>query len=150
MRRKGIEWDTGNNSAQAIAALLPDTKRVSNPITEPGPGLAVPVAFERGTATVSKASLAYIEPIAAALREDMSLRLVIEGHADALGNPRTNAMLSWERAFSVFRVLVDRYGIDAQRLQPLGKGSSEPLRPDDPTHAANRRVQFRVTGTLPA
>jgi outer membrane protein OmpA-like peptidoglycan-associated protein len=138
MRRKGIEWNT---AAAAEPADAPQRD---------APAVALPVAFDRGAATVSKASMAYVDSIAAVLSEDPSLRLVIEGHTDTTGNPRANAVLSWERAFSVFRVLVERYGIDPQRLQPLGKGDSDPLRPAEPAHAINRRVQFRMAGTLPA
>ena len=135
-RRKGIEWHT--------AAPMGESSGSS------GQGLALPVTFDPGAARVSKASMAYVGSIASVLAEDPSLRLVVEGHTDATGATRANTMLSWERAFSVFRVLVDRYGIDPDRLQPVGKGSSEPLRPSDPADAMNRRVQFRVAGTAPA
>jgi outer membrane protein OmpA-like peptidoglycan-associated protein len=104
----------------------------------------MPVNFDHGATGVSRASLAYLAVVATVLADDASLHLVIEGHTDASGDPRTNAMLSWERAFAVFRVLVHRYGIDPQRLQPVGLGSIDPLRPSEPGHAMNRRVQFRI------
>ena len=135
-RRKGIEWHPAAPMAEPLGGT--------------GQGLALPVNFDHGAARVSKNSLAYVGTIASVLAEDPSLRLVVEGHTDATGPARANTMLSWERAFSVFRVLVDRYGIDPDRLQPVGKGASEPLRPSDPADAMNRRVQFRVAGTAPA
>jgi outer membrane protein OmpA-like peptidoglycan-associated protein len=56
-------------------------------------------------------------------------------------------MLSWERAFAVFRLLVDRYGIDPARLVPVGKGASEPLVATQSPNPLNRRVQFRVVSS---
>jgi OmpA-OmpF porin, OOP family len=40
------------------------------------------------------------------------------------------------------RYLVAAHGIDAQRLQALGKGDREPLHPGQPAAAENRRVTF--------
>jgi outer membrane protein OmpA-like peptidoglycan-associated protein len=55
-------------------------------------------------------------------------------------------MLSWERAYSVFKLLVERYGIDPARLQPIGRGPLEPMPGVAPNDGMNRRVQFRVAG----
>ena len=49
--------------------------------------------------------------------------MAIEGHTDASGSAQRNLMLSWDRAMTVFKLLVERYGIDPVRLQPVGKGS---------------------------
>lgn len=135
-RRKGIEWKATSPMAESSDSS--------------GRGVAMPVNFDHGTARLSKASLVYVETIANVLAEAPSLRLVVEGHTDVTGPARANTMLSWERAFSVFRVLVDRYGIDPERLQPVGKGSGDPLLPSEPAHAMNRRVQFRVAVAAPA
>ncbi|MFM8901366.1 MAG: OmpA family protein [Burkholderiales bacterium] len=106
--------------------------------------LAFPVKFDSGAARVSVASMAYIDAVAQALKRNPELRLMIEGHTDAPGSPRANLMLSWERAFSVFRLMVRKHGIDPTRLQPAGKGALEPLVPTDKPNSMNRRVQFRL------
>lgn len=111
-----------------------------------GGAIALPVNFDLGSARVSAGSVGYIQAIAQALASDPSLRLVVEGHTDGAGSPQSNMMLSWDRAFSVFRLLVERYGIDPARLQPLGKGSTEPLNASNPRDGQNRRVQFRTMG----
>lgn len=49
-------------------------------------------------------------------------------------------------AYSVFKVLVERYGIDSVRLQPLGRGPLEPMPGVAPSDGMNRRVQFRIDG----
>jgi flagellar motor protein MotB len=55
-------------------------------------------------------------------------------------------VLSWERALGVFRSLVETYGIEPRRLQPVGEGPLEPMPGTNPHDGGNRRVQFRVTG----
>lgn len=111
-----------------------------------GQSVALPINFEPGSSRLAVQAGAYIEPIAALLRADPSLRMVIEGHTDASGVPARNLMLSWDRAMTVFKVLVERYGIDPARLQPLGRGSMDPIDPANPEGAVNRRVQFRTMG----
>jgi outer membrane protein OmpA-like peptidoglycan-associated protein len=105
-----------------------------------------PVQFNFGTTEVTQESRVYINLVGQMLQRDPSLNLQIEGHTDASGNAKANMMLSWERAFAIFRTLVDQYGIDPSRLRPVGKGATEPLPNAVPTDAENRRVQFRVFG----
>ena len=50
---------------------------------------------------------------------------------------------------TVFKLLVERYGIDPVRLQPVGKGSMELMDAGNPEGAANRRVQFKITEKKP-
>jgi len=134
---RSIEWNRPPTtaSAKAVAEAPPAN-----------PAVALPVTFTVGTSKVSPGSMAYIEAIAGALISDPNLHVVIEGHTDAAGRPQQNLMLSWERAFAVYRLLVEKYGIDPERLQPQGKGSSEPLDVNLPLDPRNRRVQFRVVG----
>ncbi|HJV51239.1 MAG TPA: OmpA family protein [Noviherbaspirillum sp.] len=122
------------------------TSRENNGISSTSLAVAVPVSFKAGSSKIHLSSLSYIDAIATVLNRDPSLKLIIEGHTDASGDARHNMMLSWERAFTVFKLLVGRYGIDPARLYPLGKGATEPIDQDEPTASINRRVQFRVMG----
>jgi OOP family OmpA-OmpF porin len=75
------------------------------------------------------------------------LLLVIEGHTDSLGEDAYHLELSDGRAASVVAYLVE-CGIDAGRLQKVGKGESDPAA-DNTTEAGrqqNRRVGLRVQG----
>ena len=108
--------------------------------------MALPINFEPGSSRLAAGANAYIEPIASLLRADPSLRMTVEGHTDASGSPQRNLLLSWDRAMTVFKLLVERYGIDPQRLQPVGKGSQELIDTGNPEGSANRRVQFRPLG----
>jgi len=130
----------------APAAADSNATLAQNTQAPAGPAISLPVNFDTGSAHITPASMGYIQAMASVLERDPSLRLVVEGHTDAVGNPRGNLMLSWDRAYAVFHVLVERYNVDPSRLQPLGKGSSEPLSGKDPADSENRRVQFRVAG----
>jgi len=149
---RGLSWHVAG-AAQAAAAAgvagqaaAATTERPADPLDGGAPAVAVPVTFDVASSQVSPASLAYVAAIAALLERDPALRLQVEGHTDASGDPRRNLMLSWERAFAVFRTLVDRYGVDPARLQPLGRGAAEPLAEAPAGDARQRRVQFRRIG----
>jgi OOP family OmpA-OmpF porin len=77
------------------------------------------------------------------LNEQPDLRLVIEGHTDAVGAEAYNETLSQRRAQSVVRWLTDR-GIDADRLKAVGYGESRPVSTNESSQgrALNRRVEL--------
>lgn len=149
-RSRGIEFGSSPTpSATALAAKEPPgaSERPSPSLASGlGPAVALPINFEVNSSRVAGPSAAYVEAVASLLAQDPSLRLAIEGHTDAAGSPMRNIMLSWDRAMSVFKVLVEKHGVDPQRLQPLGRGALEPLEGMLPTAPTNRRVQFRVVG----
>lgn len=73
------------------------------------------------------------------------VRVRVEGHTDDVGDPGYNDALSQRRAASVTGWLVTR-GIDASRLESVGKGAREPIDRSgtDEARAKNRRVVFVV------
>ena len=158
LRSRGVLWEGG----QAPAPGMPPGKGTeagsASPVAsvrlEPAPGpdlgtgpaVAMPINFVVGSARVSGNSMAYVDVVAQLLAKEPSLRLTIEGHTDASGNAQRNLLLSWDRALSVYRLLVERYGIDGRRLQPLGRGAQDPLEGLAAESPMNRRVQFRAPG----
>ncbi|MDE6333643.1 MAG: OmpA family protein, partial [Muribaculaceae bacterium] len=58
------------------------------------------------------------------------------------GDSLRNLQLSEQRANAAVSFLVDKEGIDASRLSPVGMGSSVPVDPENPE--ANRRTQFEI------
>lgn len=79
----------------------------------------------------------------ALLRDEPSLRLSIEGHADATGDAARDERLSGARARSVVAALTAQ-GIDAARLEAKGHGHSQPVADNhtDEGRAKNRRVEL--------
>jgi chemotaxis protein MotB len=82
-------------------------------------------------------------------------RIIISGHTDAAPNPDT-ANSNWElsagRANAARRVIAGA-GLGEDRIsQVVGKAGSDPLFPDDPYQAANRRIAIvlqRASSPLP-
>lgn len=164
LRSRGVEWDgeqapapNATSGATPGASAGKDTvarlqtaglqgESAPAPDAGSGPAVAMPIKFEVASARVSANSMAYVDVVAQLLTKDPSLKLTIEGHTDASGNDQRNLVLSWDRALSVYRALVERYGIDGRRLLPLGRGSQDPLEGLAPESAMNRRVQFRAPG----
>ena len=83
----------------------------------------------------------FLDRIAALMKEETQVRIQIEGHTDAAGSDAYNLDLSRRRALAVAEYLVQRQGIEPDRLSVEGKGKSEPLLAD-PYDPRNRRVQF--------
>ena len=67
---------------------------------------------------------------------------VIEGYTDEVGSDEYNMKLSQQRAESVVKSLVDKFGIDPSRLSAKGYGKTKPVA-DNATNAGkqqNRRI----------
>lgn len=151
IKKRGIVWNSPGTPAKASAETAAQTAQGTAPgqqvaAAAPNKGIALPISFEPGSSRLATGATAFIEPIASLLRSDPNMRMAIEGHTDASGSSQRNLMLSWDRAMTVFKLLVERYGIDPVRLQPVGKGSMELMDSANPEGAANRRVQFRPLG----
>ena len=148
---RGIVYDPPGTNAKpptqpAIAAEPPRPPARPAPQGGPAPAAAFTINFDVGSAKVASASMAYVDAIGAVMARDPGMKLVIEGHTDGTGSYQRNMLLSWDRAYSVFKVLVERYGIDPVRLQPVGRGPLEPMPGVAPSDGMNRRVQFRIDG----
>jgi outer membrane protein OmpA-like peptidoglycan-associated protein len=109
------------------------------------------VPFELDSAVLQPQAIAQLEQLLAALNGSAlrEFRFRVAGHTDGRGDAGYNRKLSMRRAESVRRFLVD-HGLDGSRLECLGLGEDEPLLPEDPDNAANRRVEIRNLGAAAA
>ncbi len=167
VRTRGIVWSGGGNSPVQQAPAAPAQQSAAAPVQAPvysnpaqqansyqaqqatqaaGPAAGMPISFASGSSRINPSSSGFLRTVAEMLNSDPSLRIMIEGHTDSVGSYQRNMVLSWERAMGVYRVLVEQYGIDPARLQPAGKGPTEPMPGTAPTDGENRRVQFRLMG----
>ena len=101
------------------------------------------ILFDTGMDVIRPESGPTLRSILALLQEEPSLRFRIEGHTDDQGGAATNASLSDRRAAAV-KAWLTRQGVDAQRLEVKGFGSTKPLGSNDSPEgrANNRRVEF--------
>lgn len=102
------------------------------------------VPFDSGSAVVKPNALPSIEPIAAALRQDPKLKLLLVGHTDSQGDFGFNRQLSENRAKAIVDHLITKHGIDRARLAFAGVADLAPVASND-TEAGrqrNRRVEL--------
>jgi outer membrane protein OmpA-like peptidoglycan-associated protein len=101
------------------------------------------ITFDTNSARLTPEARKALDVVAQAFVSDRlaGQRFQIEGHADPRGGSDANLKLSRERAEAV-RDYLSSKGVDLARLQPVGKGDRELLKPADPSAPENRRVTF--------
>lgn len=100
------------------------------------------IRFDTNSDVPRPESEATLNELLAALKEEPSLSLVIEGHTDSTNTDAYNMDLSSRRAKAVVGWLVN-HGVKAERLTPKGFGKTRPVA-DNATaqgRALNRRVE---------
>lgn len=80
------------------------------------------VSFRQSSSKVDATQKASVERLAGFLKENDKAKVVITGYASPEGNADYNQKLSEKRAEAVKKILVDEYGIDADRVSAEGKG----------------------------
>ena len=102
------------------------------------------ILFDTASDRLKPESAAAIQSVAKALGTNPALKLLIEGHTDAVGNAASNLDLSRRRAEAVKAVLVSQFSVDADRLTTNGLGATKPIDSNDTPQgrAQNRRVEF--------
>ncbi|SET45243.1 MULTISPECIES: OmpA family protein [Marinobacter] len=87
-----------------------------------------------------------IREVADAMKEDQEVSVEIAGHTDSTGAADYNQQLSQRRAEAVADRLVEMYGIDVNRVTPVGYGEAEPVATNETSggRARNRRVEARL------
>lgn len=124
-----------------VATGIPD---IAGELLEKGKYVSHGVYFDTGSVKIKEESQAVLEQIAAFLKANQGIKLLIVGHTDNIGAKEANQTLSLERANSVKDYLVKNFAVDAGRLATDGKGDTEPVA-DNKTvtgRAENRRVEF--------
>lgn len=100
--------------------------------------------FQQGKADLSESAKFVLHDLAKVLEKNPELRLRLEGHTSAEGDAAFNQKLSEARAQAAVAFLIEHEGIDASRLEAVGKGSSELKNSEDPMAPENRRTEFIV------
>jgi outer membrane protein OmpA-like peptidoglycan-associated protein len=103
------------------------------------------IYFDQSSPVLRKESFKELDELAKILSENTSLRILLRGHTDNVGDPDLNTKLSNDRCYEVVKYLIQK-GIKADRLQSEGRGQSNPIAPNDTeaNRKKNRRVEFVV------
>jgi OmpA-OmpF porin, OOP family len=124
-----------------FAESTPDFSQV---ISASGRYVSYGILFDTGSDRLKPESASVIQSIARGLETNPTLKLLIEGHTDSVGNADQNLDLSRRRAEAVKSVLVSQFKVDASRLATAGLGASKPIDSNDTPQgrSQNRRVEF--------
>ena len=117
-------------------------------VAEPAEAVRVEldVKFDFDKAQVKPESYGDIKNLADFLTQYPQTTTVVEGHTDSVGSDAYNQKLSERRAYAVRVVLVNQYGVGADRVNAVGYGETRPVA-DNTTadgRAVNRRVEAEV------
>ena len=133
--------------------LAEDLRNGRMELLEDGRGLVLSIpeasAFETGSADLSIAAQQAIGRLAASLRQ-VDNPVLIEGHTDDVpihsARFRSNWDLSTARATAVVQWLIEREGLEPERLSAAGYGEFHPRVPNESAaaRARNRRVDVVI------
>ena len=85
------------------------------------------VKFDFDKAQVQQGSYSDIENLAEFMKQFPQTATTVEGHTDSVGNDAYNQKLSERRAGAVRDVLVNQFGVEANRVNAVGYGESTPV-----------------------
>jgi len=106
--------------------------------------LTIAIQFDFNSARIRPSSFAAVGLMADALYHPylQGYRFLIVGHTDAKGNREYNLKLSQQRADAIREALINPFGISPARIEAVGLGEEQLLKPAAPEAAENRRVQL--------
>ncbi len=102
------------------------------------------ILFDFNKADIRPESAPALEEMAALLKSDPALKVLVVGHTDNVGTFDFNEDLSKRRAGAVVAELSSRYGIAVDRMTPLGASFMAPVTTNatEEGRAKNRRVEL--------
>lgn len=104
------------------------------------------IEFEFDSTIIKDGSYDILDKVAEVLNTDSRIKLVIEGHSDAVGSNEYNDWLSGARTSAIKNYLVSR-GVTSESIKTFGHGSRKPISAADTpaSRACNRRITMRFT-----
>jgi len=112
--------------------------------------LTIAIQFDLDSARIRPDSFKAVGLMADALYHPylQGYRFLIVGHTDGRGSREYNLKLSQQRADAIRDALINPFGIAPSRLEAVGLGEEQFLRPANPEAAENRRVQLINVGPV--
>jgi outer membrane protein OmpA-like peptidoglycan-associated protein len=141
--KKGVEFiDKGSN---LFIRFLPNNKEHAQ--GKPPRLIFDQVAFSNDTFELTEVAKLSLDSVVAYLKNPpgKSEKVLVEGHASAVGSAQHNLWLSNERARRVRDYLTD-HGIEQDRILYYGFGQGYLWLPFFPEHPDNRRVRITTCG----
>jgi OOP family OmpA-OmpF porin len=148
---------TAASLRQMAAQSLKDPSRTSRMNRTPLVGdlekrsqLTIAIQFDLNSARINPASFQAVGLMADALYHPylQGYRFLVVGHTDGKGNREYNLKLSQQRADAIRDALINPFGIAPSRIEAVGLGEEQLLKPADPEASENRRVQLINVGPV--
>ncbi len=100
------------------------------------------VNFDNDSSVVKPEYFSEIQRVADFAKQYQDTQIEVQGHTDSRASDAYNQALSDRRASSVAKILVEQYGLSADRVSAKGYGEAHPIANNDTAEgrAANRRV----------
>lgn len=124
------------------ASTESSTAATSSAVTTPSFNNKVPATFSKGSDAISNLNEALIKDVIAFMKKNPAAVVMVNGYASSEGEPDFNQQISQSRADAFKRRLISK-GIDASRVNAVGKGIDNPISPNDTEEGRvkNRRVE---------
>ena len=129
---------TRASSAAPVAQSATSTGAVE------GGAVSFSIIFDVNSADLRKDARRFLDKLGDVLNSDdlSGESFLVEGHTDATGPSEYNMELSQQRADAVRDYLIRQHGVNASRLDVIGRGEADLADPDNPGSSINRRVRF--------
>lgn len=136
--------DVLEEKPRADRMVLVKAPEMENQISSTGRVMLYGILFDFNKDTVKPESNPTLEQIAALLKNEPELKLLVVGHTDNVGEFEFNRDLSTRRANAIVQALVSRFGVEKSRLFPFGCSFASPAAPNttEEGRAKNRRVEL--------
>lgn len=112
--------------------------------------ITLDVKFDNDKTIVKDAYYKDIKRVADFMKKYPQTKAVIEGHTDEVGTKEHNQILSEKRAGSVRQYLIDKFGINGNRLKSVGYGEARPVASNYTKEGRekNRRVEAVISAMV--
>lgn len=140
----GAIWLTVVEKAGMAQEIVANADAFGNDIKSTGHAAIYGIYFDTGKSEVKSESQAALQEVAKLLSNDPSLKLLVVGHTDSVGQLEANMKLSQARAEAVVQALTKSHGVAATRMKAYGAGPIAPVVTNrtEEGRAKNRRVEL--------
>ncbi len=144
MKGNGQIWLSIVEKAGMAQEILANADAFGNDIKATGHAAVYGIYFDSGKSDVKPESEAALQEVAKLLASDPTLKLLVVGHTDSVGQIEANMKLAQARSEAVVQALTRNQGVDAARLKAKGAGPIAPVASNrtEEGRSKNRRVEL--------
>ena len=104
------------------------------------------LSFDIGKSDIKDGHVPLLEKVKTIVEMFPDAQLVVEGHTDASGDPKSNLTLSEKRAYAVMQYFRQTLLIPADKIQAIGYGADKPIASNQTKdgRAKNRRIDVLI------